>query len=193
VVATYAQIFLRANGVGAIIESRSPAVSCQISMSRATKTVRDLAARDAFWDGMVEASCNIQSGEVIVLPDYTYLVQTSEQDWASGECHFFCVRSNAILAHQRQVEAVSAGNLVMTWAAASPSVYAYGEMITAALRQYDPGLLPQSKYLFQIPKSLDCEMLDRVVLNGNNYQIDSVDDVILVGLNRLQCSTDTRP
>ena len=45
---------------------------------------------------------------------------------------------------------------------------------------------------FKSPKSLDVLELDRMVFNDTNYQVDSIDDVALEGVVRIQLSVDTR-
>jgi hypothetical protein len=44
-----------------------------------------------------------------------------------------------------------------------------------------------------VPKSISAQLLDRIVYNGNNYQVVSIDDVALEGLCRIQVQADVRP
>jgi len=43
-----------------------------------------------------------------------------------------------------------------------------------------------------VPKSIGVIELDRMVFNDMNYQVDSIDDVALEGVVRIQLSVDTR-
>jgi len=64
------------------------------------------------------------------------------------------------------------------------------------LRQYDMGLLPQTRYIFQVPKILGIVELDRIVYgtgDNNKYQVESIDDIALQGVVRIQLSKDMRP
>lgn len=186
---SYASKFLIARGQDCLVGS--PAVSAHVSMKRATKTVRDLGARDAYWDGLIDAT--VASGEIIAIGDTKYLAQTVENDPASGEVHFFATKVNADLVHSRQVDTLDENNnIVKVWAVLNSDVPAFGEIITSNLRQFDHGLVDNARYLFQVPKAINAQFLDRMVFNGQNYQVESVDDIMLAGIVRLQCSQDVR-
>jgi len=162
-------------------------------MKRATKSVGDLTIREAYWEGLIPVSANLASGEVFDVGGTRFLAQTVEPDYASGETHFYAAKVNATLTIQRYKETLDVNNnIVQQWVLVAGNVPAFGEAVTASLRQYDPGLLPNTKYLFQIPRSIGVQLLDRVVYNGNPYQVDSIDDLMLPGLVRVQCSADTR-
>ena len=62
--------------------------------------------------------------------------------------------------------------------------------ISASMKLYDAGLLPKTvkRILLRSPLKL----LNRIVLNGRNYQVDNIDTAKYVGLYEVQVSEDTR-
>lgn len=189
----YAENFLKAHGQSCSIK-RTPIVVSRVSIKRSTKSSRDLGAREGYWEGLILLDASLASGEVMTIGLDDYLVQSVNFDPASSACAFFAAKSNATLVHKRQVETVDVNNNpVISWVAMNASVAAYGEIVTYRLRQEDPGLLDSTRYIFQVPKSISAVELDRIVYNGDNYQIDSIDDVALKGIDRLQLGTDVRP
>jgi hypothetical protein len=72
------------------------------------------------------------------------------------------------------------------------SVPAFVEVVTAALRQEDPGLLDVTKYVAQAPKSISAALLDRMIFENGSYQIVSIDSIGLPGISKIQLSIDLR-
>ncbi len=190
---SYAAKFLKSKGQDCIINRATP-VNTKVSIKRSTNASRDLGAREGYWQGLILADVNLQSGEIITIENNEYLVQTVTFDVASGECAFFAAKCNTILQHQRYDEDVDSNrNIVLEWKTLNSDVYSYGEIVTYRLRQEDPGLLDSTKYTFQVPKYLDVKLLDRFVFNDENYQVVSIDDIGLSGVARVQATADTRP
>ncbi len=189
---SYAAKFLKSKGQDCIINRATP-VNTKVSIKRSTNASRDLGAREGYWQGLILADVNLQSGEVITIGDDKYLVQTVTFDYASGECAFFAAKCNAVLQHKRYEEDTKNGNIIREWDTLNSDVYSYGEIVTYRLRQEDPGLLDSTKYVFQVPKSLGVKLLDRFVFNDENYQVVSIDDIGLSGVARVQATADTRP
>lgn len=193
---SYAEKFLKSKGQDCIIERTIP-VNTKVSIKRSTKASRDLGIREGYWEGLILYDAGLKSGDILSIRDIKYLVQTVDYDPASLECAFFAAKCNATLKHQRYVEDIDENNnIIQEWQNVNPNrvnIPSYGEIITYRLRQVDPGLLDSTKYTFQVPKSLGVILLDRFVFNGDNYQVDSIDDVGMAGVARVQVSQDTRP
>jgi hypothetical protein len=193
---SYAEKFLKSKGQICII-NRTPAATSKVSIKRSTRSSRDLGSREAYWEGLILADALLQSGEVLTIVADKYLVQSVNADPASTEHAFFAAKCNAVLQHKRETETVDENNNpVKAWLdvnPAAPNVDAYGEIVTYQLRQFDPGLLEQTRYIFQVPKSIGVMELDRIVYNGDNYQVVSIDDVALKGIDRIQLAVDLRP
>lgn len=64
--------------------------------------------------------------------------------------------------------------------------------ITADLRTEKPALLETAKYLLYLHNSVDLQVLDRVVINNQNYQAEHLDKLTLEGLFEAQVSLDKR-
>jgi len=189
--ATRAGRFLIAHGQECTVGS--PAVSSNVSMKRSSRNSTNPGTRDAMWEGLILGTSGLVSGDIMTVGVDRYLVQSVTSDAASGELAWFGAKSNTELHHYRYIETLdSSNNIVQSWSPLAVSVAAFGQIVTAELRQFDPGLLDSSKYVFWVPSSLGLQELDRLVMGGSNYQVDAVDDVMLPGVLRLQCGSDVR-
>lgn len=190
---SYAGKFLKSKGQDCTI-SRSIPVQTKASIKRSTRSSRDLGVREAYWEGLVLADSELKSGEILTITTDKYLVQSANPDPASSEYAFFAAKCNAVIQHKRYEESVDgSGNIVQDWVTKNADVPCYGQIITAQLRQEDPGLLDGTKYIFQVPKSLGVMSLDRFVYDGENYKVTSIDSIGMAGVSRIQLSDDTRP
>jgi hypothetical protein len=193
---SYAGNMLKARGQTCTI-NRNPVVTSKVSIKRSTRASRDLGVREAYWEGLILADAALQSGEVLTIGADDYLVQSSNFDPASSCTAFFAAKCNAVLQHKRETDGVDENNNpVKVWNdvnPAVPNVDAYGEIVTYSLRQFDPGLLEQTRYIFQVPKAIGVMELDRIIYNDDNYQVVSIDDVALKGIDRIQLAVDLRP
>jgi hypothetical protein len=191
---TYAEKFLNSHGQTITIQ-RNPTVTTKASLKRSTKAVRDPGIRDSSWEGLVLPDSNLVSGEIFSVGTDKYLVQSANLDVASGAIAFFAAKVNSTLTPLRRTEELDDEyNLVVTWkwTPASTTIDAFGQVVTYALRQYDPGLLESSRYIFYLPSSYGVEVLDRLVLNGENLMVNAIDPLMLEGVVRVQAGTDTR-
>lgn len=191
---TYAEKFLNSHGQTITIQ-RNPTVTTKASLKRSTRAVRDPGIRDSSWEGLALPDSNLVSGEIFSVGTDKYLVQSANLDVASGAIAFFAVKANSTLTPLRRTEELDDEyNLVVTWkwTPASTTIDAFGQVVTYALRQYDPGLLESSRYIFYLPSSYGVQVLDRLVLNGENLMVNAIDPLILEGVVRVQAGTDTR-
>jgi hypothetical protein len=195
---SYTGRHIEAHGLSCIID-RSPIAVTRVFMKRSTKSTNNLGNRDALFEGIIPAAKGLKSGELMCVGEDKYLVQSVNFDLASREDIFFAAKCNAILQHKRYTEELDENNnLVKEWKTINADVASFGAIVTYELRQFDPGLLSSTRYVFQVPKSLDVLELDRMVFNDTNdqndtnYQVDSIDDVALEGVVRIQLSVDTR-
>ena len=191
---TYAEKFLNSHGQTITIQ-RNPTVTTKASLKRSTKAVRDPGIRDSSWEGLVLPDSNLVSGEIFSVGTDKYLVQSANLDVASGAIAFFAAKVNSTLTPLRRTEELDDEyNLVVTWkwTPASTTIDAFGQVVTYALRQYDPGLLESSRYIIYLPSSFGVQVLDRLVLNGENFMVNAIDPLMLEGVVRVQAGTDTR-
>jgi hypothetical protein len=188
----YMSSYLKAHGQDCTIQ-RIPPVETKVSLQRATKAVRIYGAREAHWQGLILSDANLQSGEVFTANNMTFLTQSVAFDPAAGEPMWFAVLVNTYLIHKREEEGHDEQwNPVVCWQTINGSVPAFGEIVNYLLRQQDPGLLEGTQYIFQVAKEMGFQNMDRIIYAGNNYKVESVDDVAMEGIVRLQASQDTR-
>lgn len=187
----YTDRFIRRKGDACTITSRTPAVASTCIVAPATKGGWRIADRHDYWDGMIPVSAGLGAGEVISVSDKEILVMTTAAN--SGVTFFMGTRTNADLDWQHPTPSTDVNyNVITTWPTVSASVPTFGQLVTAQLRQEDPGLLQTTKYLFLIPSTYKIPVMDRVIFNSVSCQVDALDDIILDGILRLQCSVDTR-
>ena len=186
----YISAFLKTWGQSCTI-NRVPAVQTYVSMERAGGGRNPLAAA---WRGVVLADDALSAGESITVGGADYLVTSVHPDSASGESEFTAIEANSRVDVKRYTETVDEwGNIVRVWSDIALAVRAHGEAVTAALRQYDPGLLDSTRYVFLLPASCGVALLDRIVWNGQNWQVNAIDLLSMPGLARVQCGEDVRP
>lgn len=190
---SYTGNFVKAKGQNCTI-NRSVPVNTKVSIKRSTKSSRDLGSREAYWEGLILADAGLLSGDVVTIAAEKYLVQSVNLDPASMEHAFFAAKCNVILQHKRFVETTDANNnVIQEWQTINADVPSYAEVVTYALRQFDPGLLEQTRYIIQVSKSIGAVMLDRFVLGEDKFQVVSQNNAGLQGISILQLGIDTRP
>ncbi len=190
---SYAIKYLQSKGQDCVILRSPQNIFTKISLSRATKAIRVYGAREAHWQGLILADSGLVSGDVFQANNMTFITQSVNIDPASGELAWFAVLVNAELGHWRLEETVDEyGNIVQEWVNRG-NIYAFGEIVTAELRQRDPGLLEGTLYIFQVPKNSGVQLLDRLVYEGKNYEVHGIDDIAMQGVMRVQAKKDTRP
>jgi hypothetical protein len=189
---SYAKKFLKSKGQDCVINRPIP-FNTKVSIKRSTRASRDLGIREGYWEGLILADSNLKSGEIITIRGNKYLVQSTNYDPASLEYAFFSAKCNAIIQHKRDVEEIDdSNNIIQEWQTINPDVACYGEIVTSRIRQEEPGLLDNTIYIFQVPKTLGVIMLDRFVHSGKNYEVVSIDNVGLEGIDRIQLAVDIR-
>ncbi len=193
---SYANSFLQAQGQPCTIKREPNDATSMVSLRRSTKAIRIYGAREAHWEGYILSDSNLVSGDVMTANSSTFLIQSVNNDPAFNTLVWHGVVVNATLGHWRYLSTVDDyGNVIHTWhdmrLGADP-IDAFGEIVTAELRQRDPGLLEGTRYIFQVPENAGVKLLDRFVYEGGNYKVDSIDNVGLPGVYRVQASQDTR-
>jgi len=193
-VASYAAKYIQGYGQSCSVTSRTPNVTTYISLKRSSKSTSDPGARDALWEGLALLSSSLISGEIVTIDGTRYLVQSTNKDLLSGELAVFLAKSNVTLTHKRISETADANfNITNTWTTKNSNVYGYGSTVNREMSQQDPGVLPETVYHFQVPSSINALIKDRMVFDGNNYEVVSIDDIGLSGVVRLQLGVDNRP
>lgn len=189
---SYAENFIKAHGEKCVIK-RTPEVSSYVSIKPATTSYGD--SRDLYRDGLILADSGLKPGEVMEVDGEVLLVRSVYRDKQSGQLSFLVSKANATLTHARFTETTDEwGNVTQKWETITDDVYSTAQIVSAALRQQDPGLLPTTKWVFLVPATTPLQELDRLQFkpDGDKCRVDSVDDIRLPGLLRVQCSDDRR-
>jgi hypothetical protein len=189
---SYTESFIRAHGDECVIK-RTPEVASYVSIKPATQSYSD--NRDLYREGLVLATSELKPGEVMEVDSEILLIRSVYPDKQSGQLSFLASKANATLTQSRFEETTDEwGNVTQEWKTITDSVYSTAQIVSAALRQQDPGLLPTTKWVFLVPSTLPLQELDRLQFkpDGDKCRVDSIDDIRLPGLLRVQCSDDRR-
>ena len=188
----YAKKYLKSIGIPATI-IREEEVATKVSIVRATSTISDVSAREAYWEGMSLREDNIISGEYLMAYKSIFLVQTVQEDFTSMQDSLFLVKCNTKLDIERFTEALDEEmNIIKDWIEIDKNIHSYINIVTAKARQEDPGLLENTRYVAQIPVKSGIELQDRVIHKNKNYEVVSIDDIGMQGVIRVQLSIDLR-
>lgn len=150
--------------------------------------------RDAVHEGLILPNSGLQSGDVLEVSGDAYLVQSVTPDQVSGCLLWYGLRCNAEVELRRRTTRYDPdkGRNVTEWVSVATSP-AWGQIVTARLRQADPGLLDSARYVFQLPKALGVTLEDRIIYNDRPFQVESLDDIAMEGVVRVQLGKDARP
>jgi len=197
----YTERLIKRKGQPCEIISRTPTVISKCITAPSTKAGWRFGDRDSYVDGITLLDTSLTSGEVVLVSGFVsgysgqkeIIVMAVNGDPIGQVISFLGAKATLHFDWQQQQVSTDANyNVIQTWANVSTSVPAYGQTVTAALRQSDPGLLPTTKYLLDTPSAYDIKRFDRIAFNGVSAQVDDLDKIILDGIIRLQCSEDTR-
>lgn len=193
----YGTRFLKRRGQDCSITTRMPAATSKCIIAPSSKSGFRITERHNFWDGIILDDSNLVAGEVVNVSGKDILVFSADSDPVSGQIKFMGAQKNLDIDWYRPTPSVDANyNVMTTWPAISIDIPCFGQTVTAYLRQEDPGLLENTKWLFHVPNIYDFKVMDRVVFDAGqgavSCQVDHVDSLILDGIIRLQCSDDKR-
>jgi hypothetical protein len=189
---SYAENFIRSHGKRCVIK-RTPEAVSYVSIKPATTSYGD--SRDLYRDGLILADSGLAPGEVMEVDGEILLTRSVYRDKQSGQLSFLASKVNAELTQSRFEETADEwGNVTQKWKTVTDNVYSTAQIVSATLRQQDPGLLPTTKWVFLVPSTLPLQELDRLQFkpDGDKCRVDAIDDIRLSGLLRVQCSDDRR-
>lgn len=173
-------------------------VSDKVILSRETKATT-IIGKEYMYNGMFAPSSSVKPGDMLDNGD-TFFVQTLR---LTTEKDKYCslVKTNATIIVLRYSQEYDDNDNPIGDAEYKPvveNVLAFAQLVTAQLRQDDPGLLHTTTHTLQLQKSVDIKdpqdaiHPDLVVMNGNTYQVDSVDVVKYPNLLHVQLSDSVR-
>lgn len=190
---SYASNFLKAYGTPCTIQ-RTPTVNSKVSMKVATKSIYD-NHRDSLREGVILADSLLQGGEIVEVLGDKFMVRAVSPDYATDQIYLFASKINAELKQSRLTETTDLyGNVTTAWTIVTATVYSSAHVVSAELRQQEPGLLETTTIVLLVSNTLTVKKLDRFQFlpSGQKLQVDSIDDIKLPGIIRIQCSEDLR-
>lgn len=129
----------------------------------------------------------ITNGDQIIRPDGSNYFVVARRDGAYsliGQCYKInaSVSIGQITGNQ---------NTKYTYTETHSNIIAIQKEISGAMKLYDSGLLDKTVKTFVIP-IIDIELNNRLIVDGLNYQIDSIDKTTYENLLYIQVSNDKR-
>lgn len=142
--------------------------------------------------GLLEDNSQIDSGDIIIDNKDKYLVVGIRHTYRTSQVQLY--KANAEIEIVRIAKHFTKGThdgFVEEPVTILPSFH---QTITANMKQFDAGLLPNTVRRFYVP-CCDIQLLDRIKIEDNKYQVNVVDDTGRTGstgLLSIQCSLDKR-
>ncbi|OMF37438.1 hypothetical protein BK133_05120 [Paenibacillus sp. FSL H8-0548] len=169
-----------------------------VVLSRETKATT-VMGKEYVYNGLFAPTSIVKLGD-LVETDATFMVLTMRQ---TVERDKYCslLKSNAIIEVQRYDQEFDSNDNPVgapDFITAQEGVVCFVQYVTADLRQQDQGLLPTTKYLVILQTSVDVKRPqglpspDRIIIDGQPYQVDVVDSLKYPSLLNVQVSEDTR-
>lgn len=175
----------------------------KVSLKHSTRGT-NFGLRGAAFEGWI--NIKVPVGFVFHMDDETFLVISCEPDM--GAYAITVLKVNSTL--DSLVESWGddgQGGFTVIWEPKDMDIPAYGQVVTAALRQTDPGILSTTTRMYHL--NAEVSVLGRIIHHyteeetvnmggiydergGMRLRIDSVDDIMLPGIKRIQCSMDER-
>lgn len=169
-----------------------------VILSRDTRSTT-IIGKEYQYNGVFAPESLVKNGSLVETKD-SYFVQTlrltTEQD---NYCSL--IKTNAAVEIQWYKKTFDQyDNATTGFETVQSECIAFAQLITARMRQEDPGLLPSAVYVLQMQTSAvvrdprDAGVLspDRVLLLGKPYKVESVDRVKYPNLLHVQLSEDVR-
>ncbi|WP_391573865.1 hypothetical protein [Cohnella sp.] len=172
--------------------------SDKVILSRDTRATT-VIGKEYQYNGVFAPTSAVQNGSLIETDD-TFFVQTLRPTTAQDR---YCslIKINDRITIQRYTKTFDANdNATAEFVTAQEDCPTFAQLITAQLRQDEPGLLPTTVYVLQLltsaavrdPREVSLPSPDRIILNGRPYKADVVDRVKYPNLLFVQLSEDAR-
>lgn len=157
----------------------------RVSMKQTTRG-SNFGLRDSLYEGWIEHGLSV--GESFQIGSFMYIISSLSP--LSDAYEFTAIKCNSGVTISRLTKSDSeSGDLVQSFT--NPvTLNAYGQTVTSALRETDPGLLDTTVRIYVIPY-IEVNLLDRLT-HESDFQIDAIDPLWIPGLLRLQVSPDSR-
>lgn len=140
----------------------------------------------------------INSGEIIhdKTQDIYYFVYTLQKQYINTSLtaqSINLLRADKACEIQRlQGQAGPFGGTQQTFVSQAQDIKCHIREISADLRTDRPALLERAAFLLYMQSTEDLQILDRVVIDAQNYQVEHIDKTIIQGLFEAQLSLDKR-
>lgn len=185
--------------------NRDVPVQARVSLKHSTRGT-NFGLRESAFEGWIDTL--IATGETFTAGSYTYLIHALET--LSDAYEFTARRCNSLITLLTlTVTEDEYGNMIQKFTEIVEDLNCYGQIVTASLRETDPGLLHTTTRVYTIP-DVGLKILDRLIhkctqqqvidlgavydstYQGARFKVDCIDDILIPGLIRVQVSPDMR-
>jgi len=141
------------------------------------------------YEALLDDNSQVTDGDIVTDGEDKYFIVGIRQGFRAAQARLY--KANATIDVIRIVKHFTNGthdgfaeSLVVT-------LPAMQETVTANMKVYDAGLLPNTVKRIVIP-ICGVQLLDRIKIGSDKFQVDAIDDTTYSGLLSIQCSIDKR-
>lgn len=120
-----------------------------------------------------------------------YFITGKQSSTNANQAHFYKINSTVDIVRLKDAYNSAGLPIGKTETPLFTNVSSVQIFVSAQLHLYDAGLLATTTNKFLI-KTMVVQKLDRIKINGVNYQIDSINNTKYENILEIQCSADSR-
>lgn len=144
------------------------------------------------WGNLMSES-SLECGDICIRSNGDTLFLVAKTDSHNGDKGEFYTTNTMVNIYEIANELDEYGNSSGTTSALkSEDLKCVYEDVSAKMHMFDYGLLPTTTKRFILPKDTDIQLLDRIEINGQHLQVDSVNRFDFAPFLYVQCSPDER-
>lgn len=167
-------------------------IADKVILSRDTKSA-SITSKEYMFIGRFSPTSSVNTGSMVIAAD-SFLVESLR---ITPDADKYCsmVKTNVTIDVWRYSQPESGDP---DFFLGTSNVKGYVQFVRGDLRKQIPGLLATTEYILIVQNSVDVKnpvdlyKPDRIAMNGKNYQVDVVDDVMIPNLHYVQLSEDNR-
>lgn len=162
-----------------------------VLFTRIGRGTKRFTVNNIFW-GMLKYDSGFDVGDII--DDHKgnkYFLVAKVNSYRADKAELY--KTNCTVRIVRLVDEYEGNDIVgQTEQVITDNQIATYEQVSARMKMYDLGLLKSTTVRVLIPKVANIKVLDRLILNGEKYQIDDVNKASFPNFYYLQLSVDNR-
>src|SRR5690606_16665008 len=181
----YVESFIRHRGQDCLVVGSQKRT--KISLHNPSRAVRDVVAKDAFFEGLVPTESGIVPGDLLEINNGLFLVRSVRYEFASEHLLIQVSQINAMLTIKRRTEKVPdddpySGRVEVEWTTVETDVPATAEGVINLIKETNAGLLDGTAIIMWVSAKHDIKVMDHIYVGGMIYRVDGIDNLSLPGI-----------